>query len=172
MPFQHRQQCQTCLQRLPLLPHYPLHIFACSIPHMLEQQRASHLRSTAISRNTNSPALCDAGLAWAYRVSTWKSSTASLLKKFFVKNVTIAVTCLILISGRANNKKTEKKKKKERLPSTCFISLIKIPLKIEGASLPHPSFLSSVVKYVNKMSKVILQRGTKEKKEGWGKRQP
>lgn len=30
--------------------------------------------------------------------------------------------------------------------------------------VPHPSFLSSMVKYVNKMSKVILQRGTKERR--------
>lgn len=46
-----------------------------------------------------------------------------------------------------------------------FFLLIKIPLRTRGALLPHPSLLSSVVKYVNKMSKVILQRGTKEKKK-------
>lgn len=50
---------------------------------------------------------------------------------------------------------------KNALPS--FL-LIKIPLRAQRGLLPHPSFLSSVVKYVNKMSKVILQRGTKEKR--------
>lgn len=59
-----------------------------------------------------------------------------------------------LISGCAN---------KNVLAS--FFLLIKIPLRTRGALLPHPSLLSSVVKYVNKMSKVILQRGTKEKKK-------
>lgn len=42
--------------------------------------------------------------------------------------------------------------------------LIRIPLRAKGVLLPRPSFLSSMVKYVNKMSKVILQRGTKEKR--------
>lgn len=42
--------------------------------------------------------------------------------------------------------------------------LIKIPLRSRGALFPHRSLLSSMVKYVNKMSKVILQRGTKEKR--------
>lgn len=45
-----------------------------------------------------------------------------------------------------------------------FFLLIKIPKRALGALLPRPPFLSSMVKYVNKMSKVILQRGTKEKR--------
>lgn len=45
-----------------------------------------------------------------------------------------------------------------------FFRLIKIPKRAGGALLPRPPFLSSMVKYVNKMSKVILQRGTKEKR--------
>lgn len=57
---------------------------------------------------------------------------------------------------------------KNILDSTHFF-LIKIPSRTEGALLPHPSFLSSMVKYVNKMSKVILQRGTKEKRGAEGK---
>lgn len=59
-----------------------------------------------------------------------------------------------LISDHAN---------KNVLASIHFV-LIKIPWRTQGALLPHPSFLSSMVKYVNKMSKVILQRGTKEKR--------
>lgn len=54
--------------------------------------------------------------------------------------------------------------RKQKCISFDSFLLIKIPLRTQGALLPHPSFLSSMVKYVNKMSKVILQRGTKEKR--------
>lgn len=53
---------------------------------------------------------------------------------------------------------------KKSVSLNSFFLLIKIPIRARGALLPHPSFLSSMVKYVNKMSKVILQRGTKEKR--------
>lgn len=48
--------------------------------------------------------------------------------------------------------------------ASIYFFLIRIPWRAYRALVPHPSSLSSVVKYVNKMSKVILQRGTKERR--------
>lgn len=53
---------------------------------------------------------------------------------------------------------------------SIHLNLSKFPLEPGELSFSQRSFLSSMVKYVNKMSKVILQRGTKEKRgdEGGG----
>lgn len=142
MPFQRRQQCQTCLKCPPVSPIAYLTCWNSS--------RASHL-TTSIKSNTVITS-AEAELVWADHISYQRTRWCHCQKCHQHRKVFDTH----LIPGHAN---------KNALPS---FSLIKIPLRAQRGLLPHPSFLSSMVKYVNKMSKVILQRETKEKRGAEG----
>lgn len=140
MPFQRRQQCQTCLKRPP---SFAMAYLTCWNSKQDPTHRNKHGDWAIIGVDTKFVQV---------QVSQKKKKKKSRWSQNF-RNVTIRVACLILF-----------KKKKKSSISYSFFLLIKIPQRTQGALLPHPSFLSSMVKYVNKMSKVILQRGTKEKR--------
>lgn len=68
---------------------------------------------------------------------------------------------------RLDKKKRKKKhmlQEKKIIRFTFISTYLCSPKGPRKPSSPHPSFLSSMVKYVNTMSKVILQRGTKEER--------
>lgn len=118
-----------------------------SIPHMLEQH-ASQL-SAAINWNTV--------IALADSESALGTLSSERWWPQFQK--CHHYSCVFYLIWSHASKKKERKDTRYN----SFL-LIEILLRAQGALLPRPSFLSSVVKYVNKMSKVILQRGTKEKR--------
>lgn len=118
-----------------------------SVPHMLEQH-ASQL-SAAINWNTV--------IALADSESALGTLSSERWWPQFQK--CHHYSCVFYLIWSHASKKKERKDTRYN----SFL-LIKILLRAQGALLPRPSFLSSVVKYVNKMSKVILQRGTKEKR--------